>query len=44
MDPPVKVVTWNVNSIHARLDNVLNWVEANDPDILLLQETKVVDQ
>lgn len=40
----MKVVTWNVNSIHARLDNVLNWVEANDPDILLLQETKVVDQ
>lgn len=44
MPSPVKVVTWNINSIHARLDNVLNWIEANDPDILLFQETKVIDQ
>jgi exodeoxyribonuclease III len=41
---PVKIVTWNVNSIRARIEPVLDWVEAKDPDVLCLQETKVVDQ
>jgi exodeoxyribonuclease-3 len=36
----VKVATWNVNSIKARLSNVLAWLEAAQPDILCLQETK----
>jgi len=40
----VKIVTWNINSIRARLDHVLDWLEANDPDVVCLQETKVVDQ
>lgn len=40
----MKVVTWNVNSLRAREDLVLDWVEANQPDILCLQETKVTDQ
>lgn len=40
----MKVTTWNVNSIHARKDNVLDWVERHRPDVLLLQETKTVDQ
>ena len=40
----MKIVTWNVNSIRARIDQVLDWVEAKDPDVLCLQETKVVDQ
>ncbi len=35
-----KIVTWNVNSIRARLPIVVDWVKANNPDILLLQETK----
>jgi len=36
----VKVATWNVNSIKARLTNVLAWLETAQPDILCLQETK----
>lgn len=32
--------TWNVNSIRARLPIVLNWLETNDVDVLVLQETK----
>lgn len=36
----MKIVSWNVNSIKARLENVLKWIEANNPDILMLQELK----
>ncbi len=43
-DPRVRIVTWNINSIRARLDMLLDWVEAEEPDILCLQETKVTDQ
>lgn len=39
----MKLATWNVNSIRARLPHVLDWVAANRPDVLCLQETKVVD-
>jgi exodeoxyribonuclease-3 len=34
------VVTWNVNSLNARLPRVLELLEAEKPDVLLLQETK----
>jgi exodeoxyribonuclease-3 len=39
----VKVATWNVNSIRARLDHTLDWVERVKPDVLCMQETKVTD-
>lgn len=39
----MKLATWNVNSIRARLPHVLDWLAANNPDVLCLQETKVVD-
>jgi exodeoxyribonuclease-3 len=39
----MKIATWNVNSIRARLDRVVGWVEAEAPDVLCLQETKVED-
>lgn len=38
------VVTWNVNSIRARLDHLCRWVDENRPDALCLQETKVQDE
>jgi len=41
---PVKITTWNVNSIHARKDMVLDWIERNRPDVILMQETKSTDQ
>jgi exodeoxyribonuclease III len=37
----VKIATWNVNSIRARLPRVMEWLEGARPDVLLLQETKV---
>lgn len=40
----MKIVTWNVNSIRSRLDGILDWLEANRPDVVLLQELKCVDQ
>ena len=39
----MKLATFNVNSIRARLEIVLAWLEQNKPDILCLQETKTVD-
>jgi exodeoxyribonuclease-3 len=39
----VKIATWNVNSVKARLPNVLAWIDAAKPDVLCLQETKCLD-
>lgn len=36
----MKIVTWNVNSINARLETVLEWIDSHRPDVLLLQELK----
>ena len=41
--PPVRLVTWNVNSLNARLNRVERWIEAFEPDVLCLQETKLAD-
>lgn len=42
--PTVKIITWNVNSIRTRLERVLGVLERHQPDLLCLQETKVVDE
>jgi exodeoxyribonuclease-3 len=39
----MKIVSWNVNSIRTRLEQVINWLSQNPVDVLCLQETKVVD-
>jgi exodeoxyribonuclease-3 len=39
----MKIISWNVNSVRARKDQVLQILKEEDPDILCLQETKVVD-
>ncbi len=39
--PNLLCASWNVNSVRARLENVLSWIRSQNPDILLLQETKV---
>ena len=39
----LKIVTWNVNSVKARLINILNYINLANPDIILLQETKTED-
>ena len=38
-----KVATWNVNSLRVRLAQVLEWLHLEQPDVLALQETKLVD-
>lgn len=37
------IATWNVNSLRVRLPHVLDWLAANGPDVLALQETKLTD-
>ena len=39
----MKIATWNINSVRRRLDLVIGWLTANQPDALCLQETKVPD-
>lgn len=39
----MRIATWNVNSIKARLANVTDWTRAAKPDVLLLQEIKCQD-
>ncbi len=39
----MRIATWNVNSLKARLDKLVWWVERASPDVLLLQETKCPD-
>ncbi len=39
----MKIATWNVNSILARLPNVTRWLETAQPDVLCIQETKCAD-
>ena len=36
----MKIATWNVNSMKVRLPHVLEWLAANEPDVLVLQEIK----
>ena len=40
---PMRIATWNVNSLNARLPKVLWWLERAKPDVLLMQETKLAD-
>jgi exodeoxyribonuclease-3 len=39
----MRVATWNVNSLRARLEKVSWWLARAEPDVLLLQETKLAD-
>lgn len=38
------VATWNINSLRARQDRLLAWLEKHGPDVLCLQETKLPDE
>jgi exodeoxyribonuclease-3 len=40
----MRIATWNVNSLKARLEKVLWWVDRAKPDVLLMQETKLADE
>ena len=40
----MRIATWNVNSVNARLETVLRWFEQAAPDVACLQEIKCVDE
>jgi exodeoxyribonuclease-3 len=40
----MRLATWNVNSIRARVDRVTDWLERADVDVLAMQETKCSDE
>lgn len=40
----MKAATWNVNSVRARLPAVLDWLRRAEPDVVMLQEIKTVDE
>jgi exodeoxyribonuclease-3 len=40
----MKISSWNVNSVRARILNIVNYLKASKPDILFLQEIKTEDK
>ena len=40
----MRIATWNVNSVNARLERVLEWFESAAPDVAVLQEIKCLDE
>jgi exodeoxyribonuclease-3 len=40
---PVRIATWNVNSLKQRMPRLLPWLDERQPDVLCLQETKLAD-
>lgn len=43
IDRPMKIATWNVNSLRVRLPHLLEWLAANPVDAIGIQETKLED-
>src|SRR3984885_5769571 len=40
---PVRIATWNVNSVKQRVPRLLPWLDQRQPDVVCLQETKLAD-
>jgi len=40
----MKIISWNVNSVRARIENIKNYIKDTDPDVLLLQEIKTQNE
>jgi len=40
----MKIISWNVNSVRARLENILHYIKNSQPDVLLLQEIKTKEE
>ncbi|MEP4767013.1 MAG: exodeoxyribonuclease III [Roseibium sp.] len=40
----MKIATWNINGVKARLETVLTWLKEESPDVACLQEIKSVDE
>jgi exodeoxyribonuclease III len=42
--PPMKIATWNINGVRARLQNAVTWLTETNPDVACFQEIKSVDE
>ena len=40
----MKIVSWNVNSVRARINNILDYIKGSKPDIIFLQEIKTLEE
>ena len=40
----MKIISWNVNSVRARIENIKNYIKDSSPDVLLLQEIKTQNE
>ena len=40
----MKIISWNVNSVRARIENIISYIKDSSPDILLLQEIKTQNE
>jgi len=40
----MKIISWNVNSVRARINNIKDYIKDNSPDVLMLQEIKTQDE
>ena len=40
----MKISSWNVNSVRARINNIINYLKSSNPDILMIQEIKTEDK
>jgi len=40
----MKIATWNINGVRARIDNLLAWLRESAPDVVCLQEIKTQDE
>ncbi len=40
----MKIATWNINGVRARIENLVAWLKESQPDIVCLQEIKTVDE
>src|SRR5689334_4643919 len=40
---PLRIATWNINGVRARIDTALSWLKDANPDIVCMQEIKIED-
>ena len=40
----MKIISWNVNSVRARIENIINYIKDSKPDVMLLQEIKTQEE
>jgi exodeoxyribonuclease-3 len=40
----MKIISWNVNSVRARIENIKHYIKDSAPDVLMLQEIKTQDE